>query len=150
MTLIYAHAGAQPFRSLLLALLVPLGLTAGLLTFPTMCACGEPLPHDHALFTLAGHQHDAHDHHAHTHAGAEPGAADEFPGTPTYSAHTHGVALEAPTTNTSGESHALLPTPVAETMHAPSLAFALDAARRADLWRGAPPAPPPRAHARNG
>jgi hypothetical protein len=144
MTLTYAYVGSHPFRHLLLALLVPLSLTAGLLTFPTMCACGEPLPHDHALFTLAGHHHDAHDEHAHTHDGTERGVAEEPLGTPAFAAHQLGVALEAPTTNTSGESHALLPTPVAETLRAPSLALTLNGTRRADLWRGAPPAPPPR------
>jgi hypothetical protein len=151
MTLTYAdtRAGSHPFRHLLLALLVPLGLTAGLLTFPTVCACGEPLPHDHALFTLAGHHHEA---HAHTHDvdAAEHGDAAELPSTPTYTAHTHGVALEAPTTNSSGESHALLPASFAETLLSPSLAFMLTAPRRADLWRGVPPAPPPRASVWHG
>ncbi len=157
MTLTHARAGSQPGRRLLLTLLVPLGLTAGLLTFPTVCSCGEPLPHDHALFMLADHHHDsdhdahdAHTEHAHTHAEAQHGADEELPGTPVFIAHQHGVALEAPTTNASGESHALLPAPVVATLQAPSLAFSLTSTRRADLWRGAPPAPPPRSKAWHG
>jgi hypothetical protein len=155
----YARAGSHPVRHLLLALLVPLGLTAGLLTFPTVCACGEPLPHDHALFTLAGHQHDAHDAHdahahphphPHPHDGVEHGADEQLPGTPADTAHTHGVALEAPTTNTAGEAHALLPAPNVDTLPASGLAILLMSTRRADLWRGAPPAPPPRAQAWHG
>jgi hypothetical protein len=142
MTLTDARAGSQPVRHLVLALLVPLGLTAGLLTFPTVCACGEALPHDHALFTLAGHQHAA---HAHAH-----GATAQLPDAPAQTAHAHGVALEAPTTNTSGESQALLPASVGETLHTPSLAVMLTTMRRPDLWRGAPPAPPPRASVWHG
>jgi hypothetical protein len=36
---------------------LPAALVAGLLTFPTACACGDALPHEHALFALADHRH---------------------------------------------------------------------------------------------
>jgi hypothetical protein len=152
MTLTYAHAhahagaGAQPFRHLLLALLVPLSLTAGLLTFPTVCACGEQLPHDHALFTLAGHQHaSAHAEHTHAHNAAGQGAADAPSGSRADVVQQHGVTVASATTNASGDAHALLLTPVATLMPVAGVALMRGNTRRADLWRGAPPAPPPRA-----
>lgn len=41
-----------------IATLIPLSLTAGLLTFPTNCTCGADISHGHALFTLVDHWHD--------------------------------------------------------------------------------------------
>lgn len=38
--------------------LLIVALVAGsLLSFPTRCACGAPLPHEHSLFELQGHWH---------------------------------------------------------------------------------------------
>ncbi len=38
--------------------IVPATLVAGLMTFPTTCACGSDYPHEHPLFGIAGHRHD--------------------------------------------------------------------------------------------
>jgi len=43
--------------ALLYALWLPLSLIVGLLTFPTSCACGDDMSHEHALFSLANHTH---------------------------------------------------------------------------------------------
>jgi len=39
------------------AVVVPVALVAGMLTFPTTCQCHADQPHPHALFGLAGHHH---------------------------------------------------------------------------------------------
>jgi hypothetical protein len=118
-----------------LALLLPFSLVAGLLTFPTTCGCGEAWPHDHALFALSGHHHDADGNLA------PPPQPTDAAGV---EAAQHGVALELPTINTFGDQHALtLALGLALAgMRGPAPG---DAARReADLWRAAPPIPPPR------
>ena len=38
-------------------LLIPILLSSGLLLFPTTCACGSSMPHEHALYGLGHHHH---------------------------------------------------------------------------------------------
>jgi hypothetical protein len=89
--------------SIVSASILPLALIAGLLSFPTVCACGAELPHEHALFALAHHTHastsestsgeQAHDQHEeHGRAAAE--------------ADTTGASLQAPGFSMSGATQA--------------------------------------------
>ena len=81
-------------------LLLPIALVGGLLTFPTICGCGEALPHDHALYILAGHNHAEDDA-----LRDQDLATQDIP-----AARAQGTAVEPPTTSVRGEGHgALLP-----------------------------------------
>jgi hypothetical protein len=87
--------GANTWLSACIALMLPFTLVAGLLTFPTSCACGAELPHDHGLFTL--HRHDHHDHSAESDRART--TSDDLP-------ESRGAAVHAP--SSAGSSAAQL------------------------------------------
>jgi len=130
-------------------------IVAGLLTFPTMCACGETLPHDHDLFTLPSHSHeDEHEvdaepalpaaAHAHQHGQARGTAATAATAQSRATAGQQAVAIEALAISTLGDPHALAaPTPIDE-LAMPQIRASMEVLASVNAWQTLPEAPPPR------
>lgn len=69
----------QQLPRLLVALLIPTALVAGLLSVPTTCRCGAEHPHTHTIFQLGEHHH--HDDNGASDASATRMSAADTPGT---------------------------------------------------------------------
>jgi hypothetical protein len=108
---------------------LPALLVVGLLSFPSSCACGAVMPHDHSLFVLSAHHHAARHHDARRNA---------------IEAHDSGAAFHTPSTSSVGEPHTLSISPWPSSADEQPTRVARSAGTSPDGVRVLPATPPPR------